>query len=149
MTEATETAAEAVEFGAERVESARAIVEAERVMPTDFAHNAALHFAKALRKHPRFADALFNDYEKYCYSEEEALVIAEDDLKDERNNISVMEKNSHIDVWSLLSCEFLDAYVEHLKGDKAACVDELYDAVAVLMRMIAVVEGKQKLGGEK
>ena len=33
-------------------------------------------------------------------------------------------------------------------GESAACVEELYDAVAVLMRMIAVVEGKQRLGGE-
>ena len=41
-----------------------------------------------------------------------------------------------------------EAYVEHLKGNKATCVDELYDAVAVLMRMIAVVEGKQRLGKE-
>ena len=144
----TETA-EAVEFGVERVESSRAIVEAERVMPTDFAHNAALHFAKALRKHPRFADKLFYECESYYSAKDAALAIAEDDLNDERQDLYLAQKTCGVDSWSLISCEVLEAYVAHLKGDKAACVDELYDAVAVLMRMIAVVEGKQKLGGEK
>ena len=34
-------------------------------------------------------------------------------------------------------------------GGRAETIGELYDAVAVLMRMIAVVEGKQKLGGKE
>ena len=118
-------------------------------MPSDFSTRARLHFAKALRKHPRFADALFNDCESDGCTREEALVIAEADLEYERNDIRDMEKDLRVDVWALVSCEFHEAYVEHLKGDKAACVDDLYDAVAVLMRMIAVVEGKQKLGGEE
>ena len=136
----TETASEAVEFGAERVESSRAIVEAERVMPADFAHNAALHFAKALRKHPRFADALFGEDEE---ADAEYL------LERARAEVDYLAKNNWLDAGMLAMCELDEAQLAHSQGDKAACVSELYDAVAVLMRMIAVVEGKQKLGGEK
>ena len=135
----TETA-EAVEFGAESVESARAIVEAERVMPTDFAHNAALHYAKALRKHPRFADALFGD---------DAADDAQDVLDAMRRELDYLAKNNWLDASALATCEICEAQLANAHGDKAACVDELYDAVAVMMRMIAVVEGKQKLGGEE
>ena len=133
----TETA-EAVEFGAERVESSRAIVEAERVMPTDFAHNAALHYAKALRKHPRFADALFGD---------DAADDAQDVLDAMRRELDYLAKNNWLDASALATCEICEAQLANAKGDKTACVEELYDAVAVLMRMIAVVEGKQRLGG--
>ena len=136
----TETAAEAVEFGAESVESARAIVEAERVMPTDFAHNAAIHYAKALRKHPRFADALFSEDEK---ADAEYL------LERARAEVDYLAKNNWLDAGMLAMCELGEAQLAHARGDKAATISELYDAVAVLMRMIAVVEGRQKLGGVK
>ena len=146
----TETAAEAVEFGAERVESSRAIVEAERVMPADFAHNAALHFAKAMRKHPRFADALFDICERNKRVVEDEDYLREIcDLEETREDIYLATRDGTLEARYLLSCEIEEAHIEHLKGNAAACVDELYDAVAVLMRMIAVVEGKQKLGGEK
>ena len=145
----TETA-EAVEFGAERVESARAIVEAERVMPADFAHNAALHYAKALRKHPRFADELFAICERNKRVVEDEDYLREIcDLEETREDIYLATRDGTLEARYLLSCEIEEAHVEYLRGDNAACVGELYDAVAVLMRMIAVVEGKQRLGGEK
>ena len=135
----TETAEAAVEFGAERVESARAIVEAERVMPADFAHNAAIHYAKALRKHPRFANALFSEDEK-----EDAEFL----LERARAEVDYLAKNNWLDASALATCEICEAQLANAHGDKAATVSELYDAVAVLMRMIAVVEGKQLLGKE-
>ena len=122
-------------------------VAAAEMMPDNFAFNAASHFLKAVRKHPRFADKLFYECESYYKTKDAALAIAEDDLNDERQDLYLAQKTANVDSWSLISCEILEAYVAHLKGDKAACADELYDAVAVLMRMIAVVEGKQKLGG--
>ena len=143
---ATEADEAAVEFGAETVESSRAMVEAERVMPTDFAHNAALHFAKALRKHPRFADALFFNGERDERMREDALQAAELDLEETREDLYLSTRDGSLDARFLLSCEMEESFVEHLRGDAAACVDELYDAVAVLMRMIAVVEGRQRLG---
>ena len=113
---------------------------AAEMMPDDFAFNAASHFLKAVRKHPRFADALFGD---------DAADDAQDVLDAMRRELDYLEKNNWLDASALATCEIAEAQLANAQGDNAACVDELYDAVAVLMRMIAVVEGKQKLGGEK
>ena len=115
-------------------------VAAAEMMPDNFAFNAASHFLKAVRKHPRFADALFGD---------DAPDDAQDVLDAMRRELDYLAKNNWLDASALATCEIAEAQLANAHGDKAACVDELYDAVAVLMRMIAVVEGKQKLGGEE
>ena len=117
-------------------------------MPSDFSTRARLHYAKALRKHPRFADALFATYEPDEREREDALQAAELDLEETREDLYLSSRDGSLEARFLLGCEMEEAYVEHLKGNKATCVDELYNAVAVLMRMIAVVEGKQRLGKE-
>ena len=109
-------------------------------LPSDFAARAYEHFAKALRKHPRFADALFANPE---------VANAAKALADARRWLAHLEAHGELDGAMLAMCELDEAQLAHAQGDKAACVDELYDAVAVLMRMIATVEGKQKLGGVK
>ena len=115
-------------------------VAAAEMMPENFAFKAASHFLKAVRKHPRFADALFSEDEKED---------ARGALEQARREIDYLAKHNWLDGDSLTQCEIAEAQLAYVRGDAAACVDELYDAVAVLMRMIAVVEGKQKLGGEK
>ena len=118
-------------------------------MPADFSTRARLHYAKAVRKHPRFADALFMLDENDKRKASNALPAAIGFLDEARKDNVLDDERGTLMARYLLGCEFREAFVAHLKGDKSACVDELYDAVAVLMRMIAVVEGKQKLGGEK
>ena len=118
-------------------------------MPSDFSTRARLHYAKAVRKHPRFADRLFCRGEVMKSKYGEILPDLERSLARERDDIARDDANGQLEARSLLACEFREAYAERLRGDAAACVDELYDAVAVLMRMIAVVEGKQRLGGAK
>ena len=118
-------------------------------MPADFSTRARLHYAKAVRKHPRFADALFCNSERNERIRENALRQAKCELEEMQEDIYLSTRDGTLEARYLLSCEIAEAEVEHMRGDAAACVDELYDAVAVLMRMIAVVEGKQKLGGEK
>ena len=118
-------------------------------LPSDFAARAYEHFAKALRKHPRFADALFvptrtpydADYGEMCEWAQSILV-------DERAELAAAEARHIVSAMKLLDCEMAEARFECVQGNTAATVDELYDAVAVLMRMIATVEGKQRLGGE-
>ena len=114
-------------------------VAAEEMMPTDFYQRAVAHYAKAMRKHPRFADALFGD---------DSADDAQDVLDAMRRELDYLAKNNWLDASALATCEIAEAQLANSQGDKAACVDELYDAVAVLMRMIAVVEGKQNLGKE-
>ena len=114
--------------------------EVGAAMPSDFSTRARVHYAKALKKHPFFAYKLFDN---------DVLDDAEYRLKCARNKVAYHAKNGWLDGATLAACEITEAEVAHLKDDKSACVDELYDAVAVLMRMIAVVEGRQKLGGEE
>ena len=108
-------------------------------MPSDFSTRARVHYAKALKKHPFFAYKLFDN---------DDLDDAEYRLKCARNKVAYHANNGWLDGATLAACEITEAEVAHLKGDKAACVDELYDAIAVIMRMIAVLEEKQKLGRE-
>ena len=120
-------------------EETETFVAAAEMMPTGFYQRAVAHYAKALRKHPRFADALFG---------EDAADDAKDVLDATRRELDYLAKNNWLDASALATCEICEAQLANAKGDKTACVDELYDAVAVLMRMIAVVEDKQKLGKE-
>ena len=117
-------------------------------IPSEFSHRAVAHYAKALRKHPRFADALF-DWLELTHPFSGVATLAKARLKSCRRSVATGEQYHRIIANDLLGCEIAEAFAANAQGDKAACVDELYDAVAVLMRMIAVVEGKQKLGGER
>ena len=112
-------------------------VDVAEKMPTDFYLNAARHYSKAVRKHPRFADAL------HKYTD---VKFAEVALEKMRDNLDFMRECDAVSADELVECEMLEAFCAKSAQD---AISELYDAVAVLMRMIAVVEGKQKLGGEK
>ena len=117
-------------------------------MPSDFSTRARLHYAKAVRKHPRFADALF-DWRELTHPFSGVAALAQSRLKSRRSFVKNGERSYRLIANDLLDCEIAEAFAAHEQGDKAATVSELYDAVAVLMRMIAVVEGNQKLGGEE
>ena len=118
-------------------------------VPTDFYDRAYDHYAKALRKHPRFADALFDPRELWGDGRASAIRDhAEACLHSYREAIKIGSIERMLTAKTLMLCEMFEADLAHAQGDAAACVEELYDAVAVLMRMIAVVEGKQRLGGE-
>ena len=126
----------------------RDLAAAEAIMPEKFEKRCIMHLMKAMRKHPRFADALFSMWE-YNPNRENVLDEIDIDFAEASEDLRVDERHKAVVAGSIISVKTLGAFIEYLRDDKAACVDELYDAVAVLMRMIAVVEGKQKLGGEK
>ncbi len=112
--------------------------EVGAAMPSDFSIRARLHYAKALRKHPRFADKL---HDFACQDD------AEDALAHIRDKIDYASRwPKCLYAYDLLRCEILEAWTA---PNAKKQIDELYDAVAVLMRMIAVVEGKQKLGAKE
>ena len=119
-------------------ETGRFIAAAE-MMPDDFYQRAASHYLKAVRKHPRFADALFPTAD---------VAEAGQSVQEVRDLVAHFVSNGVIDSVMLALCEIAEAQFENAMHNKSACVDELYDAVAVLMRMIAVVEGRQHLGKE-
>ena len=46
----------------------------------------------------------------------------------------------------ILDCEVWEVFDALVRGDKVQAVAELYDCIAVLLRSIDVLEGRQKLG---
>ena len=118
-------------------ENTKEFVEVAEKMPTDFYHRAVAHYAKALRKHPRFADAL----DKYT-----DVKFAKAALEKMRDKLDFMRECDAVSADDLVECELLEAWCA---PNEQETISELYDAVAVIMRMIAVVEGKQRLGGEE
>ena len=125
-------------------ETGRFIAAAE-MLPTDFYQRAASHFLKAVRKHLKFADELF-DWRELTHPFSGVSSLAQSRLKSCRRAVASGEQNHRIIADDLLRCEIAEAFAAREQGNADETIDELYDAVAVLMRMIAVVEGRQKLG---
>ena len=93
------------------------------------------HYLHAREKHPYFCDGILSPVEDY----KGALANQRSRLADERSCGMVA-------ACDLVDCELLEAYVEAANGKDAHAVEELYDCVAVLLRTIDVLEGRQKLG---
>lgn len=97
----------------------------------------AAHYDHARAKHPRFADLM-------CIKEEEPSFVNDADSRlDIWRTITSLSKT---DAESVLMCEFAEVRHAYAHGNKAAAVEELYDAIAVLLRMVDVLEGRQALG---
>lgn len=58
-------------------------------------------------------------------------------------------ENSRLGWNAILECKMLEVHEALANGDKAHAVEELYDCIAVLLRTIDVLEGRQKLGKPK
>lgn len=103
-------------------------------------YNIARHYCHAKSKHPYFAESILpkqkNEYwRKILYFKRKYLkyVIA-------KKLVSSLE---------ILECETAEACDALARGDNAAAVEECYDCIAVLLRIIDVLEGRQALGKPK
>jgi hypothetical protein len=97
------------------------------------------HYRNAKEKHPYFCDRIT------CLSE----AGAEMHLSIHRHSLEVEEKAGDVEVNTLLFCEFYEAMQAYTHGDTAAAVEECYDAIAVLLRVVDVLEERQALGRPK
>ena len=95
-----------------------------------------LHYDHALEKHPYFCDIIT------CLSD----VGSDTHLDIYRSTLRAESENEAVEVGTLLGCEFYEAIQAYTRGDTAHAVEECYDAIAVLLRTIDVLEGRQKLG---
>lgn len=95
------------------------------------------HYNHAREKHPYFADKLLNP-----------VTIKEADytLNRIRKYIDNDSKHSELDAQTVLSCEFVEMVLEVAKNNTPAAIEEAYDCIAVLLRIIDVLEGRQELG---
>lgn len=117
----------------------RTIQEIER--RTDAMERIWTHYDHAKEKHPYFCDRLLPDWpiSKIKSRIEFGLGCARSCIK-----ASVRDHNL---MWNeLADCEVWEATEAMANGDNAAAIEELYDAIAVLLRTIDVLEGRQELG---
>lgn len=99
------------------------------------------HYCHAKSKHPYFADMMFLD---------------ENDAEEAKANLGTVRmllrtelKQGEVYAETLVNCEVAEICDAIARGHNAHAVDECYDAIAVLLRMVDVLEGRQKLGKPK
>lgn len=95
------------------------------------------HYLHAKEKHPYFADRMY---------EERDIDTAKRSLKTWRTRIRDEIESGNRCAETLLNCELCEVAEAYFSGDKAKAVEECYDAIAVILRMVDVLEGRQTLG---
>ena len=96
------------------------------------------HYDHAREKHPYFCDLLSHDKTHF----DSAGFM----LGDCRQRIA-SATNMGVLCWDdVLDCEKYEALVEISNGKYGAAIEELYDCIAVLLRVIDVLAGRQNLG---
>ena len=112
---------------------------------TDITDRIWSHYDHAREKHPYFCDRLLPDY------------LLRDNIKERivrnlvfsRCRIKAGVRNHNL-MWNeIADCEVWEATEAMFNGDNDAAVEELYDVIAVLLRTIDVLEGRQALGKPK
>lgn len=120
-------------------------VERNAVLDAAIVKKIAEHYRNAKDKHPYFADLLFDfgDFNSYERAEKARILLECDreKLKDETAYNTVRAST----VAKVEASEVIEALA---RGDNAAAVEECYDVIAVMLRIIDVLEGRQRLGKE-
>lgn len=112
------------------------------LLPDDFVGKCVRHFAHACEKHPKFVNAItVSDLYEPALPLTDLIVR----LCNSRDRVRRMIQTANLRVENLMDCKFDEFLVEYAKGNIPAAIEEAYDAIAVLMRTICVLEGKQEL----
>lgn len=101
----------------------------------------ATHYAHAREKHPYFCDWM----QPGQYDRKNIEQIKKN-LAFARSRIEYGVLTHKLGWDDLLSCEVWEVFEALVRGDTASAIDELYDTIAVCLRAIDVLEGRQKLG---
>ena len=100
------------------------------------------HYFHAREKHPYFCDML---HPEWMDASQRDFKIAET-LAKLRKQIQAQVVNKEVMWDTLLDCEVWEAHEAIELGHPELAVEECYDAIAVLLRVIDVLEGRQQLG---
>ena len=99
------------------------------------------HYNHAREKHPYFCDRMLPDWAKNKIKSRISV-----NLQCSRLRIKAGVQNHNL-MWNeIADCEIWEATEAMANGDTAHAVEECYDVIAVLLRTIDVLEGRQKLG---
>lgn len=102
--------------------------------------NILKHYSHAMEKHPYFCDTLDG------YGRTKFPGCNSQTLEYERHCISKDIEAGDLAWHQLLTCEMWEVFDALSYGDKTQAVEELYDCIAVCLRTIDVLEGRQELG---
>jgi hypothetical protein len=104
------------------------------------------HYNHAKQKHPYFCDGLLPTQVKDGMTEEAMIGSIAWNIQAARARIKRGIELGNV-LWNeVLNCEVWEATEAMADGNTAAAVEECYDAIAVLLRTIDVLEGRQVLG---
>ena len=104
------------------------------------------HYKHAKEKHPYFCDGLTGGD---IYGRDSRLSQCEyydAELRLCRDEVRNRSENGTLKAEHVLQCEYREVLAAYARGDTAAAVEGCYDAIAVLLRTIDVLEGRQKPG---
>lgn len=98
------------------------------------------HYNHAREEHPYFCDLsplkTTNGFKK----------ITTEALRKAREALKIAGKINKLEWIEVFNCEKFEVFEALARGNKTQAVEELYDCIAVLLRTIDVIEGRQKLG---
>ena len=104
---------------------------------TDIMSRVWEHYEHARKKHPYFADRLILKSD---------FLLWEHRLAGVRHWMGIERKKKMTSAETALLCENAEMFAAIEEGNTAAAIEEAYDAIAVLLRTIDVLEGRQPLG---
>jgi hypothetical protein len=103
------------------------------------------HYEHAKAKHPYFCDYLLPALPAFLGTETMRSLIGEE-LSKIRRDIKLDIEKGEVGWDQLLNCEVWEINEAVVNNNTAAAVEECFDAIAVLLRVVDVLEGRQALG---
>lgn len=108
-------------------------------LPGDTLRCIGKHYVKAIEKHPYFCDELTRFDEHYWLVKECG----------DKQTLARRGEIGNFGADDVLASEVSELFHAVANGDKENAVEEAYDAIAVLLRIIDVLEHRQSLGKPK
>lgn len=103
------------------------------------------HYYHAKQKHPDFCDELIPQN----LDKDIIKAVIKHELAQVREDIKKTAEKGMLDFSTLLNCEVWEIHEAVANGDTKQAVEECYDSIAILLRVIDALEGRQVLGCEK
>lgn len=104
-----------------------------------------MHYRHAIEKHPYFCDCILADYDGGPQTDL-AVVAMKEELETHRSIIEQANRCGILTPEALLLCEYAEVMEAYARRDYYAAVEECHDCIAVLLRLIDVLEGRQRIG---
>ena len=110
--------------------------------------NIIEHYYHAREKHPYFCDRILPT-EAYQPTKADALKELQSALLNMRQELNDAMQDGKVAAFVVAGCEWLEFAEAVMMDNSAAAIEELYDTIAVLLRIIDVLEGRQQLGKQE